>query len=118
MEKNISPDAGKMYNQEFNDVQGKWNKVKAKVSNDLHLLEEIIPKLRAFEVNLEAIGSLLLLQGKIVVIMSDANIYYLNILHSFYCPIYYVLKLRFITCLPKRMFTVLESTKVRKNYLK
>lgn len=69
LEKNVSPDVGKIYNQEFNDVQGKWNKVKAKVSKDLHLLEEIIPKLRAFEVNLEAIRSLCLFQGKIVVIM-------------------------------------------------
>lgn len=58
-----------MYNQECNDVQGKWNKVKVKVSKDLHLLEEIIPKLRAFEVNLEAIRSLRLFQGKIVVTM-------------------------------------------------
>ncbi|XP_037000807.2 utrophin isoform X1 [Artibeus jamaicensis] len=49
LEKSVSPDVEKMYNQEFNDVQGKWNKVKAKVSKDLHLLEEIIPKLRTFE---------------------------------------------------------------------
>lgn len=49
LEKNVSPDVEKMYNQEFNDIQGKWNKVKAKVSKDLHFLEEIIPKLRTFE---------------------------------------------------------------------
>ncbi|XP_045698757.1 utrophin isoform X1 [Phyllostomus hastatus] len=49
LEKSVSPDVEKMYNQEFNDIQGKWNKVKAKVSKDLHLLEEIIPKLRTFE---------------------------------------------------------------------
>ena len=69
MKENVSPDVGKMYNQECNDVQGKWNKAKVNVSKDLHLLEEIIPKLRAFEVNLEAIRSLHLFQGKIIVIM-------------------------------------------------
>ncbi|XP_070273932.1 utrophin isoform X2 [Myotis yumanensis] len=55
LEKNVSPDVGKMYNQEFNDVQGKWNKVKDKVSKDLHLLEEMIPKLRAFEADSKVI---------------------------------------------------------------
>ncbi|XP_036281502.2 utrophin-like [Pipistrellus kuhlii] len=55
LEKNVSPDVGKMYNQECNDVQGKWNKAKVKVSKDLHLLEEIIPKLRAFETDLKVI---------------------------------------------------------------
>ncbi|XP_054426045.1 utrophin isoform X3 [Pteronotus mesoamericanus] len=49
LEKNVSPDVEKMYSQEFNDVQGRWNRIKAKVSKDLHLLEEIIPKLRTFE---------------------------------------------------------------------
>lgn len=48
------PDVGKMYKQEFDDVQGRWNKVKTKVSRDLHLLEEITPRLRDFEVNREA----------------------------------------------------------------
>lgn len=61
MEKNVSPDVEKMYNQEFNDIQGKWNKLKVKVSKDLHLLEEITPKLRTFEVNEEAIKSISLL---------------------------------------------------------
>lgn len=56
LEKTVSPDVEKMYKQEFDDVQGKWNKLKVKVSKDLHLLEEIIPKLRAFEVNPEAKG--------------------------------------------------------------
>nr|XP_019600006.1 PREDICTED: utrophin isoform X1 [Rhinolophus sinicus] len=46
---NVSADVEKMYNQEFNEVQGKWNKLKVKVSKDLHLLEEITPKLRTFE---------------------------------------------------------------------
>lgn len=69
MEKNVSPDVEKMYKQEFDDVQGKWNKLKVKISKDLHLLEEITPKLRTFEVNPEAIRSLSLLQGKIVIII-------------------------------------------------
>ncbi|XP_034525138.1 utrophin isoform X1 [Ailuropoda melanoleuca] len=55
LEKNVSPDVEKMYKQEFDDVQGKWNKLKVKVSKDLHLLEEITPKLRAFEVDLQVI---------------------------------------------------------------
>ncbi|XP_066229166.1 utrophin isoform X2 [Saccopteryx leptura] len=55
LEKNISPEVEKMYNQEFNDVQGKWNKVKVKLSKDLHLLEEIIPKLRTFEADSQVI---------------------------------------------------------------
>lgn len=55
LEKNVSPDVKTMYKQEFDDVQGKWNKLKVKVSKDLHLLEEITPKLGAFEVNSEAI---------------------------------------------------------------
>lgn len=33
----------KTFKQEFDDVQGKWNKLKVKVSKDLHLLEEITP---------------------------------------------------------------------------
>uniref|UniRef100_A0A8C0KCZ8 Utrophin n=1 Tax=Canis lupus dingo TaxID=286419 RepID=A0A8C0KCZ8_CANLU len=53
LEKTVSPDVEKMYKQEFDDVQGKWNKLKVKVSKDLHLLEEITSKLRAFEVNPE-----------------------------------------------------------------
>nr|XP_037856474.1 utrophin isoform X2 [Chlorocebus sabaeus] len=49
LEKNVHPDVEKLYKQEFDDVQGKWNKLKVLVSKDLHLLEEIILKLRAFE---------------------------------------------------------------------
>ncbi|KAM7135653.1 utrophin isoform 2-T2 [Molossus nigricans] len=56
LEKNVSPDVEKLYSQEFKDVQGKWNKVKVKVSKDLHLLEEIIPKLRTFEAGSRTIG--------------------------------------------------------------
>ncbi|XP_031236255.1 utrophin isoform X3 [Mastomys coucha] len=55
LEKNLLPDVGKIYKQEFDDVQGKWNKVKTKVSRDLHLLEEIIPRLRDFEADSEVI---------------------------------------------------------------
>ncbi|KAM5283325.1 utrophin isoform 4-T5 [Hipposideros larvatus] len=55
LEENVSPDVEKMYNQEFNDVQGKWNKLKVKVSKDLHLLEEITPKLRTFEADSKVI---------------------------------------------------------------
>lgn len=36
--------------QEFKDVQGRWDKLKAKISKDVKLLEEIMPKLRIFEV--------------------------------------------------------------------
>ncbi|XP_072878649.1 utrophin isoform X3 [Chlorocebus sabaeus] len=49
LEKNVHPDVEKLYKQEFDDVQGKWNTLKVLVSKDLHLLEEIILKLRAFE---------------------------------------------------------------------
>ncbi|XP_033091049.1 utrophin isoform X3 [Trachypithecus francoisi] len=49
LEKNVHPDVEKLYKQEFDDVQGKWNKLKVLVSKDLHLLEEITLKLRAFE---------------------------------------------------------------------
>ncbi|KAK2506726.1 hypothetical protein MC885_001843 [Smutsia gigantea] len=49
LEKNVSSDVKKMYKQEFDDIQGKWNKLKVKVSKDRHSLEEITPKLRAFE---------------------------------------------------------------------
>nr|XP_021548939.1 utrophin [Neomonachus schauinslandi] len=55
LEKNVSPEVEKMYKQEFDDVQGKWNKLKVKVSKDLHLLEEITSKLKAFEVDLKVI---------------------------------------------------------------
>ncbi|XP_052025807.1 utrophin isoform X2 [Apodemus sylvaticus] len=55
LEKNTLPDVGKMYKQEFDDVQGKWNSVKTKVSRDLHLLEEIVPRLRDFEADSEVI---------------------------------------------------------------
>ncbi|CAN0498960.1 unnamed protein product [Rangifer tarandus platyrhynchus] len=55
LEKNVSPDIEKTYKQEFDDVQGKWNKLKVKVSKDLHLLEEITPKLRTFEADSKVI---------------------------------------------------------------
>ncbi|KAM5263721.1 utrophin [Ctenodactylus gundi] len=49
LEKNVLPDVEKMYKQEFDDAQGKWKKLKTKVSKDLRLLEEITSKLRSFE---------------------------------------------------------------------
>ncbi|KAB1275613.1 Utrophin [Camelus dromedarius] len=49
LEKNVSPGEEKTCKQEFEDIQGKWNKLKVKISKDLHLLEEITPKLRIFE---------------------------------------------------------------------
>eukprot|EP00069_Balaena_mysticetus_P017357 bmy_02162T0 len=55
LEKNVSPDVEKLYKQEFDDVQGKWNRLKVKVSKDLHLLEEITPKLRTFEADSKVI---------------------------------------------------------------
>lgn len=55
LEKNMLPDVGNMYRQEFDDAQGKWNKVKTKVSRDLRSLEEIIPRLRDFKADSEVI---------------------------------------------------------------
>uniref|UniRef100_A0A8D1QT12 Utrophin n=1 Tax=Sus scrofa TaxID=9823 RepID=A0A8D1QT12_PIG len=55
LEKNVSSDVEKTYKQEFDDVQGKWNNLKVKVSKDLHLLEEITPKLRTFEADSKVI---------------------------------------------------------------
>ncbi|XP_069344757.1 utrophin isoform X1 [Eulemur rufifrons] len=55
LEKNVPPGIEKTYKQEFDDVQGKWNKLKVMVSKDLHLLEEITPKLRMFEADSEVI---------------------------------------------------------------
>ncbi|XP_060046756.1 utrophin [Erinaceus europaeus] len=49
MEKNVAPDVGQMCKQDFDDVQGKWNRQKMKISKDLQFLEEITPKLRTFE---------------------------------------------------------------------
>ena len=68
LEKNVSPDIEKTYKQEFDDAQGKWNELKVKVSKDLHLLEEITPKLRTFEVNLKATRGFSLLQSKVVIV--------------------------------------------------
>ena len=68
LEKNVSPDIAKTFKQEFDDVQGKWNKLKVKVSKDLHLLEEITPKLRTFEVNRKATRRFSLLQSKVVIV--------------------------------------------------
>ncbi|XP_054554137.1 utrophin [Talpa occidentalis] len=53
--KNVAPDVEKMYKQEFDDVQGKWNKLSVRVSKDLHFLEEITPRLRTFEADSKVI---------------------------------------------------------------
>lgn len=54
LQKHVSPDLERL-KKECDDAQVKWNKVKMKVSKDLHLLEEITPKLRAFETNSKVI---------------------------------------------------------------
>nr|XP_045014209.1 utrophin isoform X3 [Jaculus jaculus]XP_045014210.1 utrophin isoform X3 [Jaculus jaculus] len=55
LEKSLLPDVEKAYKQESEDIQGKWKKLKAKFSKDLHLLEEITSKLRAFEADSKVI---------------------------------------------------------------
>ncbi|NXH38434.1 UTRO protein, partial [Dicaeum eximium] len=49
LEKHASLDVKNTYMQEFKDVQGRWDKLKLKISKDVKLLEEIVPKLRIFE---------------------------------------------------------------------
>ncbi|NWY38375.1 UTRO protein, partial [Sylvia atricapilla] len=49
LEKHVSSDIKNTYMQEFKDVQGRWDKLKLKISKDVKLLEEIMPKLRIFE---------------------------------------------------------------------
>ncbi|NWV85784.1 UTRO protein, partial [Dasyornis broadbenti] len=49
LEKHASLDVKNTYMQEFKDVQGRWDKLKLKISKDVKLLEEIMPKLRIFE---------------------------------------------------------------------
>ncbi|XP_015477132.1 utrophin isoform X3 [Parus major] len=49
LEKHASSDIKNTYVQEFKDVQGRWDKLKLKISKDVKLLEEIMPKLRMFE---------------------------------------------------------------------
>ncbi|NXR27570.1 UTRO protein, partial [Cinclus mexicanus] len=49
LEKHASSDIKNTYLQEFKDVQGCWDKLKLKISKDVKLLEEIMPKLRIFE---------------------------------------------------------------------
>ncbi|KAG8508907.1 Utrophin, partial [Galemys pyrenaicus] len=55
LEKNILPDVEKICKQEFDDVQAKWNKLRVRVSKDLHFLEEIMPRLRTFEADAKVI---------------------------------------------------------------
>ncbi|XP_063007584.1 utrophin isoform X4 [Melospiza melodia melodia] len=49
LEKHASSDIKNTYVKEFKDVQGRWDKLKAKISKEIKLLEEIMPKLRMFE---------------------------------------------------------------------
>ncbi|NXO82499.1 UTRO protein, partial [Sitta europaea] len=49
LEKHASLDIKNTYMQEFKEVQGRWDKLKLKISKDIKLLEEIMPKLRIFE---------------------------------------------------------------------
>ncbi|NXU26361.1 UTRO protein, partial [Thalassarche chlororhynchos] len=49
LEKHASLDIKKVYMQEFKHVQGRWDKLKLKISKDVKLLEEITSKLRIFE---------------------------------------------------------------------
>uniref|UniRef100_A0A670ITQ8 Utrophin n=1 Tax=Podarcis muralis TaxID=64176 RepID=A0A670ITQ8_PODMU len=49
LEKHISSEKSKLYKQEFKCLQGYRDKLNMKVSKDVHLLEEIISKLRIFE---------------------------------------------------------------------
>ncbi|NWX27892.1 UTRO protein, partial [Notiomystis cincta] len=49
LEKHASSDIKNTYMQELKDVQGRWDKLKLKISKDVKLLEEIMPKLRIFE---------------------------------------------------------------------
>uniref|UniRef100_A0A8C3T104 Utrophin n=1 Tax=Chelydra serpentina TaxID=8475 RepID=A0A8C3T104_CHESE len=49
LEKHASSDIAKIYKQEFKRVQEQWDKLKVKFSKDVHLLEEIVSKLRIFE---------------------------------------------------------------------
>ncbi|NWW09971.1 UTRO protein, partial [Oreocharis arfaki] len=49
LEKHTSSDIRNTYIQEFKEVQGRWDKLKLKISKDVKLLEEIMPKLRMFE---------------------------------------------------------------------
>lgn len=50
LERHASSDIKNTYVQEFKEVQGCWDKLKLKISKDVKLLEEIMPKLRIFEV--------------------------------------------------------------------
>ncbi|XP_041279457.1 utrophin isoform X2 [Onychostruthus taczanowskii] len=55
LEKHASLDIKNTYMQEFKDVQGHWDKLKLKISKDVKLLEEIMPKLRLFETDSEVV---------------------------------------------------------------
>uniref|UniRef100_A0A5F8G7Z8 Utrophin n=1 Tax=Monodelphis domestica TaxID=13616 RepID=A0A5F8G7Z8_MONDO len=55
LEQGAPHDIKNKYRHEFENVQGKWDRLKARVSKDIHLLEEIIPKLRVFEADSKVI---------------------------------------------------------------
>lgn len=50
LEKHISAEKSKLYKQELKCLQGYRDKLKLKISKDVHLLEETVSKLRTFEV--------------------------------------------------------------------
>uniref|UniRef100_A0A8D2JDK6 Utrophin n=1 Tax=Varanus komodoensis TaxID=61221 RepID=A0A8D2JDK6_VARKO len=54
LEKHIPDEKAKLYKQEFKCLQGYREKLKLKISKDVHLLEEIMSKLSLFEVNRSA----------------------------------------------------------------
>lgn len=98
LEKNMLPDVGKTYRQEFDDAQGKWNKVKTKVSRDLRSLEEIIPRLRDFKVNREAGRSLGLIEGTYDHRLRWSTCFLKTLPYSWFHT-YFMLKLGFTSCL-------------------
>ncbi|XP_060548244.1 utrophin isoform X1 [Pantherophis guttatus] len=49
LEKHISAEKSKLYKQELKCLQGYRDKLKLKISKDVHLLEETVSKLRTFE---------------------------------------------------------------------
>ncbi|XP_074846537.1 utrophin isoform X2 [Carettochelys insculpta] len=55
LEKQASSDIAKTYKQEVKHIQGHWDKLKVKFSKDVHLLEEIVSKLRIFEADLKIV---------------------------------------------------------------
>uniref|UniRef100_A0A8D2JCW8 Utrophin n=1 Tax=Varanus komodoensis TaxID=61221 RepID=A0A8D2JCW8_VARKO len=55
LEKHIPDEKAKLYKQEFKCLQGYREKLKLKISKDVHLLEEIMSKLSLFEADLKLV---------------------------------------------------------------